>query len=198
MIRPNAWLCIGAVAVACGRAPEPTPQVVTQTVGARDSADSLLQLGYMSDAPGDSIRFGLRRVPTSRLVRFLADSRRISPEPGVNGFLPADPTVFLYSVASEGGCVNDTHYVCYHDYLIAVRADWTDAVPLAYELGQIGEVVDFKWVADSAGEYRVRMTLRNWPSSVIEAKQGHVLQEESVEVAFTSDSLWLVSRTRKP
>jgi hypothetical protein len=152
----------------------------------------------MSEAPGDSIRFALRRVPTSRLVRFLADSRRVSPEPGVNGLLPAHPSVLLYSVASEGGCVDGTHNVCYHDYLLAVRADWTDAVPLAFELGQIGEVVDFRWVSESAGEYRVRMTLRNWPSSVIEAKQGHVLQEESVELAFTSDSLWLVSRTRKP
>ena len=182
---------------ACSTEPASQDRALVDEPVALEREHSLLRDGYMSVAPGDSIRFTVTPVRLSRLVRFLADAKVVEPDSAIDG-MPIDPDVRLHAVASEGPCVEGTHFVCYHDYLLTVRTDWTEAYPRAFELGQVGEISDFRWMSREAEVYRLTMLASNWPSWVLEARQGHVLVRDSIVLAFNADSFWVESRTRLP
>jgi hypothetical protein len=99
--------------------------------------------------------------------------------------------VRLWSVAREGACVSETHFVCQHDYVLSVLTGDLGDTPGVYFLGRVGEVTDVRWVSENV-PWMLELTVSNYPPASHTASVDWRLESRTVRLGLSYDSVWVV------
>ena len=83
----------------------------------------------------------------------------------------------LFSVAVQGACVEHTHWVCEHDYFLAVSEHDEYPAQSVYSLGRLGEIVGVEWLPGALPDRALlQVVVSNYALSAL--KEQATLQRE--------------------
>ena len=119
----------------------------------------------------------------SRIIN-LAEREGFPPPPSYI----RDPLSFsLYSIGVQGSCVEDTHWVCSHDYYLAMRGYGEYPEHALFHLGRLGEITEIAWLPRWSNRLRLKIRVANYPSALLE-RSNLVARYETFELTVRPDS----------
>ena len=134
-------------------------------------AVALLQSGYLWGQ--ESLQLRALPLKDTLLVEVLNDAEmqvlnKLSPS------VRKDLSLRLYAVAHSGTCVEETEWVCSYRYVLAVSELGEVRERAAYDLGEVGEIANIKWLpSDSVDHAVLEFEVRSVPGHA--ARQNHNL-----------------------
>jgi hypothetical protein len=145
-------------------------------------AASLLLAVAMPSRGGDTL-LEAQPIEDERLVRILANAEMRR--------LPADENIVrLYGIPEQGDCNPETHWVCSHDYYVAISAYGEAPDQSVYRIGRVGEITEAVALPRVPGvQDRLRITSINYPAEVLARMPGLERVERHFELRINESRL---------
>lgn len=137
-------------------------------------------------------RLSLKNKPINNklLVEILNDSEMKELAPP----LPKHSNFFLrlYSIGELGTCEpeTETEVVCSFRYYLAVSDGGLGVPRTVYDLGEVGEITDIKWLENSDSNFdNLRLEISNYPTDAFEHNPKLIKKTRVVELNVNLNSL---------
>ncbi len=126
----------------------------------------------------------LATIKDERLARIMALAKQVE--------ILAPPTailrVRLFEIQIEGDCVPETHWVCSHEYYLAVSTIDSDPSVAVYSLGRIGLISKTELVKSLPNQQvTIRFETQAFPNAVIERNKALKLGRDTFFISFNEE-----------
>ncbi len=144
-------------------------------------------------------QLGSTRIEDDRLVEILnnATVHELNALPAPRGSGKGQLLLRLYALPRSGSCVPQSHQVCSYHYYLAVSE--YDEMPrqTVYDLGEVGEIVDPRWLPDDRlGAAWLQLSVSNYPAHAFRSNPGLVRKVIALKLDVTVDTL-VISRVAR-